>query len=110
MRSIGVLKNGGPKAAYAIRATMTATPSLWMRHDADVGLRRLPALRIDRLRLVIADRARDDHVLALLPVGGRRDAVLCGELHGIDRAQDLREVAARGHWISERQLDLLVRA
>src|SRR5688500_14323078 len=35
-----------------------------LRHDADVGTRRLPAIRIDLLRLVIRDRARDDDVVA----------------------------------------------
>src|ERR1700690_4300976 len=47
--------------------------SLRLRHDPDIGLRRFPALWIDRLGLVVGDRARDDHVLALFPVGGRGD-------------------------------------
>src|SRR3954454_15001318 len=48
-----------------------------LRHDPDVGLRRLP-LAEDLLGLVVGDRARDDHVVALLPVHGRGDLVLCG--------------------------------
>ena len=42
-----------------------------LRHDADVGPRRLPALRVGLAGVVVADRARDDHVLALLPVNRR---------------------------------------
>jgi hypothetical protein len=53
---------------------------LWLWHDADVGLRRFPALRIELLRLFIADRAAQDDILALFPVGWRRNAVLCAEL------------------------------
>src|SRR6202022_2793817 len=59
---------------------------LW--HDPDVGLRRFPALRIDRLGLVVADGTRDDDVLALFPVGRGGDAMLGGHLQRIDRAQD----------------------
>ena len=52
----------------------TRTPGsarLW--NDPDVGLRRLPAVGIDVLRLVVRDGAGDDHVLAVLPVDGGRD-------------------------------------
>src|SRR4051794_31038769 len=79
-----------------------------LRHDPDVGLRRLP-LAEDLLGLVVGDRARDDHVLALLPVHRRGDLVLGGELERVDDAQHLVEVAARRHGIDEDQLDLLVR-
>src|SRR5687768_12584509 len=44
-----------------------------LRDDADVGLRRLPALRIHFLRVFVRHRPGDDHVFALLPVYGRRD-------------------------------------
>src|SRR5262249_36759000 len=76
--------------------------------DADIGLGRAPAGWEKRLCVVVADRARNDDVLALLPVYRRRDLVLGGELQRIDHAQDLVEVAARGHGISEQELDLLV--
>ena len=46
----------------------------------------------DLLRLVVRDRAGDDHVLALLPVHGRRDPVLRGQLQRVDHAQHLVEV------------------
>src|SRR5207249_1670047 len=85
-------------------------PLSGLRDDADVGLRRLPTLRVSLLRLVVRDGARDDHVLAALPVHRRRDLVLRGELHRVDDAQHLVEVASCRHRIRDRQLDLLVRA
>ena len=45
---------------------------LGLRDDPDVRLRRLPAVRVRLLRLVVGDRARDDHVVAVLPVDRRR--------------------------------------
>src|SRR5215213_1343377 len=58
--------------------------SLWLWDDPEIGLRRCPAVRVDRLRLVVCDRARDDHVLAWLPVYRRCDPVLGGELQRVD--------------------------
>src|SRR6516162_10986279 len=37
-----------------------------LRHDADIGPRRLPALRVGLAGVVVGDRARDDHILTLL--------------------------------------------
>src|SRR5829696_6571722 len=51
-----------------------------LRHDPQVRPGRLPALGINALRLVVSDRAGDDHVLAVPPVHRRRDSVLGGEL------------------------------
>src|SRR6266481_8602355 len=48
-------------------------PLLRLRHDTNIGFRRFPALRIDRLRLVVADRTCDDDVFALLPVRRRSE-------------------------------------
>ena len=62
------------------------------------------------LRLVVGDRAGDDHVTARLPLRGRRDLVLRRQLQRVDDAQHLVEVAAGRHRIDEDQLDLLVRA
>src|SRR6266852_9363863 len=83
-------------------------PLLRLRHDTNIGFRRFPALRIDRLRLVVADRTRDDDVFALLPVRGRRDAMLRGHLQRVDHTQDFLEIAPRRHGIDQHQLDLLV--
>src|SRR3954469_23014208 len=44
--------------------------------DPQIGLGRLPALREQLLRVLVADRAGDDDVLALFPVGRRRHPVL----------------------------------
>src|SRR5262245_18765263 len=60
-----------------------------LRHDAEVGFGRLPALRIRRLGLVVGDRTGDDDVIALLPVHRCCHLVLGGQLQGVDHAQDL---------------------
>ena len=81
-----------------------------MLDDAQVGLGRFQPAGIQLLRVFVGDRAGDDHVVALLPVHRRRDLVLGGELHRVEHAQDLVEVAARGHRVGQHQLDLLVGA
>ena len=63
----------------------------------------------DLLRILVRDRAGDDHVVALLPLRRRRDLVLRGQLQRVDHAQHLVEVAAGRHRIDEDQLHLLVR-
>src|SRR6266446_10158227 len=100
------------KMAFAIilrGCEWTLTSRDGLRHDAQVRPRRLPALRVGLLGVVIADRAGDDDVLALLPVGWSRHLVLRGQLQGIDDAQHLVEISSRGHRIDQDQLDLLVR-
>src|SRR3954468_3309357 len=54
--------------------------TLGLRHDADVGLRCLPALRIELLRFLVRNGPGDDDILARLPVHGRGDPVLGGQL------------------------------
>src|SRR4051812_6354886 len=58
-----------------------------LRNDPDVRLRRLPALRIRLLRLVVGDGPGDDHVVALLPLRRRCNLVRRGQLQRIDHAQ-----------------------
>lgn len=41
------------------------------------------------LGLLSVDAGVDDHIVALLPVDGRRDAVLVAELDRVDGANDL---------------------
>src|SRR5262249_19786043 len=81
---------------------------LGLRDDADVGLRRAPALRVPLPGFLVGDRARDDHILAQLPVHRGRHLVFGGELERVDHPQDLVEVAPGGHGIDEDQFDLLV--
>src|SRR6516225_5036609 len=72
---------------------------LRLRHDADIGLGRLPALRVLLLGFVVADRTRDDHVLAVLPIHRRRHLVLGGELQHRSRATPRRNC---GRWSSDK--------
>ena len=72
----------------------------WLRHDADVGLRGLPALRVKLLRFFIGNRAGEDNVFALLPVRRRGYAVLGGELQRVDRPAAPRRNC--GRWSSGR--------
>ncbi len=78
--------------------------------DAKVRLGRLPAAREQGHRLFVRHGARDDDVFAVLPVDGRGDLVPSRHLHGVEGAQDLVEVATRGHRVRHHQLDLLVGA
>src|SRR5581483_4250084 len=96
-------------SAPGLRSALS-TALLRLRNNAQVRLGRLPAAGIFLLRLFVAYRSEDDDIIALLPVHGRRDFVLGGELHGINHAQHLIEVAAGAHGITEHQLDFLVGA
>src|SRR6516164_6355271 len=51
-------------------ALESTLPSLRLRlwHDAEIGLRCLPAFWIGPLRILIGDRARDDYILTVFPV------------------------------------------
>jgi len=53
---------------------------LRLRHDPEIWLGRFPALRITLLRLLVRNRARNDHIVSLLPVDGRCYLMLCGQL------------------------------
>src|SRR6185312_4247133 len=68
----------------------------------------LPAVRVELLGFLFRDTARDDDVVAYVPIDGRRDLVLGGELDGIENAHDLVEVPAGAHGIGEHELDLLI--
>src|SRR4051812_30300732 len=85
-RSIVSLSTGEVQLCFARRKPARSgfgAPSrplragLWLR---DVGLRGLPAIRVDFLGLFVDHGARDDYVLASLPVHRRRDPVLGSQL------------------------------
>src|ERR1700676_4515670 len=80
---------------------------LWYEPYVRAGL--LPAIRVGLFGLVVGHRARDDDLLAPIPVDRRGDLVLRRELERIDHPQHLVEVAPCRHRINEDQLDLLVR-
>jgi len=86
------------------------TALLRLRDDADIGLRRLPTLRITPLRFIVRDRTGDDHIFAWFPVDRRSDLVLRGQLQRVDHPQHFIEVPACCHRIDKEQLDLFVRA
>src|SRR5260370_42476156 len=44
-----------------------------LRHDADVGLGRLPTLRILLFRFIVGDGPGDDYIFAIFPIYGRCD-------------------------------------
>src|SRR4051794_10197192 len=74
-----------------LRRPDSALALLGLRDDADVGPRLLP-LAEDLLGLLVVDRAGDDHVVALLPLGRRGHLVLGGELQRVDDPEHLVEV------------------
>src|ERR1700682_1390565 len=46
----------------------------WLRDDTNIGLWRLPALRVALLRFFVRNRTGNDHILTRLPIDG------CGDL------------------------------
>jgi hypothetical protein len=78
--------------------------------DPDIGKRLAPSIGVAFAGLLVADRPRQDDVITGLPLRGGGELVLGGELEGVDDAQDLVEVAPRGHRVDEHQLDRLVGA
>src|SRR6185437_915659 len=93
-----------------LRANLPAAASLaaWLAHQAQLRLELLPALRVGLEAFLVADRRHDDDILAGLPVHGRCDFELVGELQRIDDAQDLVEVAPGAGRIIEREAHLPV--
>ena len=80
-----------------------------IRGVAEVGLDG-DVPREDLLGLLLLDRGNDDHVLSRLPVHGRGDSVLGGELQGGQDALDFVEVATSGGGVGQGELELLVGA
>src|SRR6266571_3524288 len=79
---------------------------LRLGHDPHIWLRRLPALGIAPLRLLLGNRTRDDHVLAWFPIDRRSHLVPGGYLQRIDHPQHFVKVTARRHRINKDELDL----
>src|SRR5262245_34612496 len=69
-------------AACAMGAAMPDSTAR-LRHDADIGLGRLPTLRVLLLGILVRHRAGDDHVLPVVPVHRRRHLVLGSELQRV---------------------------
>src|SRR5262249_53366540 len=66
------IRRGAAFAAPLVSTPPFRNSSLRLRHDADIGLGRLPALRILLLGVLVGDRSGDDDVLAVLPIHRRR--------------------------------------
>ena len=75
---------------------------------AQIGAMLGPTLREQIFRFLIFDRRRNDDLIALLPIGGRRNALRIGELQCVDDAQNFVEIPAATHRIGHRQADLLI--
>src|SRR5439155_7625791 len=99
-----------PKPVLAVSeiARLGRCQLLWLRNDPEIRLRRLPALWITLLRLLVRHWACDDDVLARQPVYWRSHLVLRSELERVDHSQHFVEVAAGGHRIDKDELDLLI--
>src|SRR6266542_2084371 len=80
----------------------------WLRDDSDVRPRRLPAVRVRLLRLFVRHRSRNDDIVAVLPLGRRRNLVFRRQLQRVDDTKHLVEVAPGRHRVDEDQFDLLV--
>src|SRR5579859_4220013 len=75
-------------------ASDSARSAIRLRRNAQVRLHRLVAFReflLDDFRVL--NRGHNHHVVAILPVHWRCNAVAVGQLQGVDDAQDLVEVA-----------------
>src|SRR5467141_3481458 len=87
------------RACTSERSSTAAYLRFRLRYDAQIRLRRFPALGILFLGVVVAHRASDDYVLAMLPVHWRCHLVFGRELQRVNHAQHLVEVATGGHRI-----------
>src|SRR5581483_417413 len=72
----------------APRASWTSA-LLRLRNDAHIRLGGLPAAGEALFRLLVGYGTGDDHIFAVLPIGGRRDLVLGGQLEAVENTQDL---------------------
>src|SRR5437899_5653508 len=81
---------------------------LRLRDDPNVRLRRLPALRITPLRLLVGDRTGDNHFFAWFPVNWGSHLVLRGQLQRVNHSQHLIKVAAACHRRGKHELDFLI--
>src|SRR5262245_49064929 len=73
----------GDREELLIAVTIARTQALTqtasrprLRHDPYIGAWRFPALRIGLFGFLVGNRARNDDVLALLPIDRRGDLVL----------------------------------
>src|SRR5690606_11158477 len=84
---------------------------------SDIGLRCEPEIRLHPLvsfgkllrDILIGNATGDDNVIAMPPVSGCGNAVVCRKLQAIDHAEDLIEVPACRCRVRDRQLDFLIR-
>src|SRR5262249_53383730 len=104
------IEKGADVIARALAVQISRTLALRLRNDTNVRTWSFKTLRPDFLGLIVADRSGNNHVLTLLPVRGRRDAMLGGHLQRINNAQNLVEVTPGRHRIDEDQFDFLVRS
>src|SRR4051812_19945673 len=81
-----------------------------LRRRAQVGLDYLVALREELVSIFVGHGGYDNAVVPSLPVGGRGDFIVRGQLQRVDDAKDLLEVAAGAGRIRQDQLHLFVRA
>src|SRR5215467_10092722 len=101
---------GNKRGAARRPGSNDRSPLLGLGHRPQIRLVRLVTLWILLLCFVVGNRRWDDHVLARSPVDRSRNGELRIELHRIEQAQHLIEVAPRAHRVGERRLDLLVGA
>src|SRR5262249_19519401 len=67
-----------------------------------VGFYLLVPLREQFIRVLIGHSGHNDAVLALLPVGGRSDLVVGGQLQGVNHPQNLLEVSSGARRVGQR--------
>src|SRR3546814_12909503 len=80
-----------------------------LRHNAKIGLHRLPAAGEAFARFLFSDRGHDDHILAKPPVDGGGDLVPGGKLAGIAQATHLVGMSAPASGLEQHTIDELVR-
>ena len=107
--ALGYMSKEAKRAARAIaRELGLSLAPAGLRHDADVGARRLPAVRVG---LLASSSDTDPAMITSSPrcqLTGVATLRVAVSWQRVDHAQHLVEVVSGGHWIYEDQLDLLV--
>src|SRR5437867_1596002 len=105
---LNILPSDNAVSRLPLALSSNALQLLRLGNDPEIRLRRLPALRITPLCLLVGDRTGDNHFFAWFPVDWGSHLVLRGQLQRVNHSQHLIKVPARCHRVGAHELDLFI--